>query len=77
MKKSESRCHIARTPIKAMKEINVNEKIFCEKQVADMQGELDLCGGVEKSGMKHAERGRIPSFLIFLCLLLVKRGSKC
>ena len=77
VKKSESRCHIARTPIKAMKEINVKEKIFCEKQVADMQGELDLCGGVEKSGMKYAERGRMPLFLIFLCLFLAKRGSKC
>ena len=88
-----------------MKDININEKIFRGKHIADMQGELDLCGnvvsnvpasvvdtsgdqvavsttcidagGAEKSSTKHAERGRIPSFLIFHCLLLVKRGSKC
>ena len=34
-------------------------------------------GGAEKSSTKHAERGRIPSFLIFLCLFLAKKGSKC
>ena len=63
--------------MKVVEEINIKDKIFREKHVADMQGELDLCGGVEKSGMKHAERGRIPLILVFLCLFLVKRGSKC
>ena len=76
MKKFESNCHIARTPMKVVKEINIKEKIFRKKHVADMQGELDLCEGAEKSSTKRAERKRIPSFLIFLCLFLAKRGSK-
>ena len=46
VKKSESKCHIARTPMKAVKEINIKQKIFHEKHVADLQGELDLCGNV-------------------------------
>ena len=29
-----------------MKDININEKIFRGKHIADMQGELDLCGNV-------------------------------
>ena len=80
-----------------MEDMNVKEKIFRGMQVANMQGELDLCGNVisnvsssvqvndsttyinaneaEESSKKHAQRGRIPSFLIFLCLFLAKRGS--
>ena len=77
MKRSKSKCHIARTPMKVVKENNSKEKNFREKHVADMKGELDLCGGAEKIGMKHTERGRIPLFLIFLCLFLTKRGSQC
>ena len=46
MNKSESKCHIARTLMKTVKEINIEEKIFRGKYVADMQGELDLCGNV-------------------------------
>ena len=96
---------MACTSLKTMEEINVNEKIFHGKHVADMQGELDLCddvvsnvpasvvdtpsvrvddsttridvGVVEKLSKNHEERARIPSFLIFLCLFLAKRGSMC
>ena len=120
MEKSNLRCNMACTSLKAVEEINVKEKI---KQVADMQGELDLCGdvvsvvptsvvnalshqvdvvsvvptsvvdilshqvnvsitrinvgGVEESSKKHAQRGSIPSFLIFLGLFLAKKGSLC
>ena len=44
MKKSESKCHIARTSMKVVEEINIKDKIFRGKQVADIHGELDLCG---------------------------------
>ena len=90
MEKSNLRCNMACTSLKAMEEINVKEKI---KQVADMQGELDLCGDVvsdvpalvvdtpsvrvNDSTKKHEERGRIPLFFIFLCLFLAKRGRMC
>ena len=78
---------MARSSLKAEEEINIQEKIFCGNHVADMQGELDLCGdtsagqvdvsgGAEESSKKSAERGRIPSFLILLCLFLAKRGSR-
>ena len=99
VKKSESKCNMARTSLKAKEDINIHEKIFHGNNVADMQGELDLCGdvvsnvptsiqvndsttrfdigGAEESSKKHEERGRIPSFLIFLCLFLAKRGSMC
>ena len=87
MKKSESKCNMAKTSLKAKEDINIHEKIFRENHVADMQGELDLCGdtsgdevdvsgGAEESNKKPAERGSIPSFLILLCLFLAKRGSR-
>ena len=44
VKRSKSKCHIARTPMKAVKENNNKEKNFREKHVVNMQGELDLCG---------------------------------
>ena len=31
----------------------------------------------KNSSKKYAEKGRIPSFLIFIYLFLEKRGSKC
>ena len=94
MKKYESKCNVTRTSLKAVEEINIKEKNFCGKYVADMRGESDLCDDasgdqvdvsiahidareVEESSNKLACWGRIPSFLIFLCLFLVKRGSKC
>ena len=87
VKKSESKCNMARSSLKDVEDINIQEKIFLGKHVADMQGELDLCGdtsagqvdvsrGAEESNKKPAERGRIPSFLILLCLFLAKRGSR-
>ena len=105
VKKSESKCNMARTSLKAKEDINIHGKIFHGNHVAEMQGELDLCGdvvsnvltsvvdtpsvrvndsttcidveGVEGLSKKHEERGRTPSFLIFLCLFLAKRGSMC
>ena len=47
VKRSKSKCHIARTPMKVVEEINIKEKIFCEKEVANMQRELDLCVDVD------------------------------
>ena len=78
---------MARTSLKAEEEIDIQEKTFCGNHVADMQGELDLCGdtlgdevdvsaGAEESFKNSAERRRLPSFLILLCLFLAKRGSK-
>ena len=78
---------MARSSLKDVEDINIQEKIFRGKHVADMQGELDLCGdtsasqvdvsgGAEESNKKPAERGSIPSFLILLCLFLAKRGSR-
>ena len=93
---------MACTSLKTVEEINVKEKIFHGKHVADVQGELDLYGdvvsndltsvvdtpsvrvndsttridvGVAEGSSKNEERGRISSFLIFLCLLLAKKGS--
>ena len=91
--------------MKAKEEINIHEKIFRGNHVADMQGELDLCGDVvsnvptsvvdtpsvrvndsttgidvgrvEGLSKKHEEKGRIPSFLMFLCLFLARKGSMC
>ena len=99
MEKLNLHCNMACTSLKAVEDMNVKEKFFCGKQVADMQGELNLCGdvvsnvptsvqvndsttrfdigGAEESSKKHEERGRIPSFLIFLCLFLAKRGRMC
>ena len=37
---------MACTSLKAVEEINVKEKIFYGKHIADMQRELDLCGDV-------------------------------
>ena len=37
---------MACTSLKTVEEINVKEKIFHGKHVADMQGELDLCDDV-------------------------------
>ena len=89
VKKSNLRCNMVCT----VEDMNVKEKVFHGKQVADMQGELDLCGDVvsdvpalvvdtpsvrvNDSTKKHEERGRIPLFFIFLCLFLAKRGSMC
>ena len=37
---------MACTSLKAVEEINVKQKIFRGKQVADMLGKLDFCGDV-------------------------------
>ena len=45
-------------------------------RVNDSTTRIDV-EGVEGLSKKHEESGRIPSFLMFLCLFLAKRGSMC
>ena len=44
--KSNLHCNMTCTSLKAVEDMNVKEKIFRGKQVADIQGELNLCDGV-------------------------------